>query len=154
MKTSSNRPEQKFRVWLCTLIETTGGYAQPIESNSTGLGIPDIHILSPIKKVPCWIECKCMDDIDNEIPFEPGQCNWLFEYAKSGGVSLVAVSCKDVVYIFSIKCVDRMTQKIRVMGNESRYIIKMTKRQLSSSPEPFIDQIESIIADANRRAPY
>ena len=154
MKTTSKRPEQSFRVWLCNLIEKTGGYAQPIESNSTGLGIPDIHILTPMKKRPVWVECKCMKDIDDEIPFEPGQANWLFEYATSGGVSLVAVLCNELVYVFAIKCVDRMTQKLRVLGNEPRYIIRMTKRQIASSPDSFVDQLEYITAAANCREPY
>jgi hypothetical protein len=73
------------RRWLKYLFKTTNILIQPIESGTTGLGIPDLFIRT--ERSECWVELKQTRNIKKgiRIDFRPGQLPWIMNYHKLGG---------------------------------------------------------------------
>jgi hypothetical protein len=73
--------ETKIRQYLKKLLkyEIDNGLIQfqPIESGSTGIGIPDIYFASDRKEG--WIELKILKKKGTSliVPYRPGQWNWI-----------------------------------------------------------------------------
>lgn len=136
--------EATYRAWYCKICRDINAYTQPIESNSTGAGIPDLYGITPWKHKPYWMEFKVMQCIDDAIPFEPGQLNWLYGHSQMGGISLVNILVGETIYIFSCRCVDRMTQQLKVGVAVRHSILKLSKRAIRDDMESVMEQIERL----------
>jgi hypothetical protein len=96
--------EGTFRGDLTRAIRANDCQAQPIESGTTGLGIPDLWVRTT--KVGAWVELK------NEhydlplpgiyaVPFRTGQYGWLRRHYELGGISVLGVKAPSGVYFFA-----------------------------------------------------
>lgn len=95
------RYESDFRGALGQAIRATQCIAQPIESGSTGLGIPDLFVRTT--KVSVWMELKNLRypaRFPFVVPFRPGQAAWLERHYKLGGISVLGIAAQDVKYFF------------------------------------------------------
>lgn len=136
--------ESAYRAWYRECCNKVNAFAQPIESNATGAGIADLYGVTP-RKAAYWMEFKVMSCIDDAIPFEPGQLNWLYLHAQLGGTSLVNILVDDTVYIFSCRCVDRMTQKLKDGPAVRGSVLKIRKKCLRDAMDDVLAQIENVI---------
>ena len=104
------RPEAVFRSALCKKLRDhyPDGIVQPIESEGTGLGIPDIYI--SVDGVSAWIECKAdLEGVwpcERKIDFRPLQYSWNRRNASGGGISTVAIKYSNAYLFIHIKDVD------------------------------------------------
>ena len=81
------RLEKDLRKWLFNKLKDYPIEFQPIESESTGIGIPDIYFSAELSG---WIELKCDATLYNSntnvcmirIPFRPGQISWINKHMK------------------------------------------------------------------------
>jgi len=93
--------ESNFRGALGQAIRATRNIAQPIESGSTGLGVPDIFVRT--SKVSAWIELKNYKyqiRYPLKVSFRPGQAAWLERYYKLGGISILGISTLEGNFFF------------------------------------------------------
>jgi hypothetical protein len=82
-------------------VNAQGCKAQPIESGTTGLGIPDWYVRTP--KVSAWAEFKNLRFPLNyplEVPFKPGQYTWLKRHWALGGTSLLIIGTIEGIYVW------------------------------------------------------
>ena len=95
------RRESDFRGALGQAIRATHNIAQPIESGTTGLGIPDMFIRT--SKTSAWLELKNLKyglQFPFVVPFRPGQAAWLERYYKLGGLSILGIAVYNTKYFF------------------------------------------------------
>lgn len=95
------RYESDFRGVLTKAIKSTRNIAQPIETGSTGLGVPDMFIRT--QKTSAWMELKNFKypvHFPVDIPFRPGQAAWLERHYGLGGISILGVSTLEGCYFF------------------------------------------------------
>ena len=93
--------ESNFRGALGQAIRATQNIAQPIESGTTGLGIPDMFIRT--SKVSVWAELKNEKyriSYPYHVPFRPGQASWLERHYRLGGISVLGISTPDGDFFF------------------------------------------------------
>jgi len=144
--TKSKRPEEILRSWFVSVFtERAGGYAQPIESRPTGLGISDLYAIMPGSKKPFWVEFKVCPDIDQAISFEPGQLNWMYKHHNAGGRSLVLIQVEELIYIVPITYIDRTTNHIRHPALDKKYILRIAKKHLVPGLEIFLEQLDKLL---------
>lgn len=101
--------EALFRRAMVVAIKNTHNIAQPIESGTTGLGVPDLFVRT--SKVSAWIELKNYQyplRYPFEISFRPGQAMWLERHYKLGGVSILGVSTVEGNYFFANESIKRI----------------------------------------------
>lgn len=95
------KSEAMLRGNLAKSLRLAGAQAQPIESGSTGLGIPDIFIRT--NKHGVWAELKNLKyplHYPFTVPFRPGQYSWLMQHTKRGGFSLLIIGTLEGVFFF------------------------------------------------------
>ena len=95
------RTEGMFRGDLTRAIRANNCQAQPIESGTTGLGIPDLWVRTT--KVGAWVELKnehYEPRIPYVVPFKPGQYAWLKHHYELGGTSVLGVKTPSGAYFF------------------------------------------------------
>lgn len=138
------RRESNFRGALGQAIRATHNIAQPIESGTTGLGIPDMFIRT--SRMSAWVELK------NEryairypyyVAFRPGQAAWLERYYKLGGISILGVATLYGNFFFVNENIRRVYESERQMHDLSSYMCggivgKDFVRWLDSLVEPTI----------------
>lgn len=148
------RRESNFRGALGQAIRATHNIAQPIESGTTGLGIPDMFIKTT--KVSAWAELK------NEkfplrfpyfVPFRPGQAAWLERHYQLGGISILGIATPDGNFFFVNENIRRVYESERQLHELSSYVCgvivgKDIVRWLDSLVEPIIS-IEPTILKLN-----
>lgn len=139
------KEEAAYRAWYVKRCYANGAHAQPIESNSTGTGIPDLYGMTAPGHMSYWMEFKIMSDIESTIPFEPGQLNWLYIHAQMGGHSFVNVLIGTMVYIFSCRCVDRMTGCIKDVGSIRGHILRVPKKHLTDDLPGIFERMERLM---------
>ena len=107
------KPEARFRANMVKALRNYGALAQPIESEGTGRGIPDLYIAHG--GVIAWIECK--DDstgiwpCDRKIAFRPLQYSWGKKNESEGGISIVAIHYLNGYLFTHIHDVDASTMR-------------------------------------------
>jgi len=106
------KSESYLRRAFTTAIRATGNMATPIESGTTGLGIPDMYVRTP--KTSVWIEFKnekfalCYP---YEVSFRPGQYLWLKKHMQLGGTSLLVVGSPEGIFVFKNECIRQVYDK-------------------------------------------
>jgi hypothetical protein len=87
--------ETLFRNRIIKHIRSTGSVVQAIESEATGVGIPDIFIRTA--KTDCWAECKVAEWKNGyiKLSWRPGQLMWLKNYEECGGRAMLFISFID-----------------------------------------------------------
>ena len=88
----ANMTEASIRRWLIKLLKPCAIKLQPIESGSTGIGIPDFYFRTA--KQGGWIELKVGKlNAKGEIKlrWQPGQLNWIREHAKLLGKTFLFI---------------------------------------------------------------
>lgn len=93
--------EGKLRAAFVQALRYNKILAQPIESGSTGLGIPDMFLRTGKHSV--WAEfknAKYAIQLPYTVPFRPGQYRWLKDYYSLGGLSLLVIGTPEGIYIF------------------------------------------------------
>ena len=99
--------ESSIRQWLIKLLKPYPIKLQPIESGSTGLGIPDLYFRAT--KQSGWIEFKIGKVNKNgeiKLRWEPGQLNWIKEHAELNGRTFLFVGVEpDFVLITQLNTV-------------------------------------------------
>lgn len=119
----ASRNEAEFSLILQKLLRETC-VVQPIESETVGVGIPDLWLYTRRTKVPkvyrhltAWLELKDMSDSKDplvaKISYEPGQLNKLNEYWQAGCITITIIRHRDVVFLVPTPAVDRNTQIIK-----------------------------------------
>ena len=115
--------ESNFRGALGQAIRATHNIAQPIESGTTGLGIPDMFIRTT--KTDAWIELKNIKYTMNwpfHVPFRPGQAAWLEKYYNLGGISILGLSTPTGNFFFVNANIRRVYESERQMHDLSGYV--------------------------------
>ena len=98
------RSESELRQGLTKGLRAHHVIATPIESGTTGLGIPDLYIRTT--KVSAWAELKHIRQpftYPFVVPFRPGQHAWLTQHHRLGGVSLLIMSTPTDIFVFKNK---------------------------------------------------
>ncbi len=108
------------KIFSSMIIASAKGfvYVLPIESRTTGLGIPDLFMnLVDYDPFPVWCELKDMGDIPTvigaKIDFEPGQYNRLLELYRAGSLAFVQIYNKGSAMCIPLDLIDRETQRIK-----------------------------------------
>jgi len=103
------KSESLFRAALVKTCRTAGAHVQPIESESTGDGIPDVYLSYAGRSA--WIELKIGEVRAHavQIAFRPGQRAWLQEERKAGRIALLGiyVPADDCSYFLHTKLEER-----------------------------------------------
>ena len=87
--------EASIRRWLIKLLKNQPIKLQPIESGSTGLGIPDLYFRAA--KQGGWVEFKVarMNEAGEiKLRWEPGQLNWIKEHAELNGKTFLFIGIR------------------------------------------------------------
>lgn len=91
-RSDSMRSEADVRGVLTRALRANGALAQPIESGTTGLGIPDLFVRTT--RVSAWVELKYAryePSSTYEVTFREGQYGWLKRYYELGGTSVLGI---------------------------------------------------------------
>lgn len=95
------RSEADVRGALTRALRANNAQAQPIESGSTGLGIPDLFVRTV--EVSAWIELKFEryePGIPYTVPYRPGQFGWLTQHYKLGGTAILGIWTPSGLHCF------------------------------------------------------
>jgi hypothetical protein len=100
---SKYRTESRFRNVWSQILRNEEFEIQPIESGSTGNGVPDAYFSSYKYNMKGWIELKNMDELKdmNRIDFRPGQLSWLKRFYKAGSMCVLGVAFNQGVVYFA-----------------------------------------------------
>lgn len=93
--------EAELRSTMVKGFRAAGYMATPIESGSTGLGIPDLFVRLPF--CGFWAELKNLRypvRLPLEVPFRPGQYSWLARHHALGGTSMLVMGTPGMNYVF------------------------------------------------------
>lgn len=115
--------EAAFAKALCKRLRNLSWFVQRIESGSTGRGIPDLYVVSPLG-IAYWLELKRVkkEFFKNgyvEVPWRPGQQLWLKTVSstyKQPAFTLVA--CDDCYVLISHDVRRKIWEKGRVRRGE------------------------------------
>jgi len=86
------RSEGDLRGHFCKALRANDVQVQPIESGTTGLGIPDVFIRTT--KASAWVELKhehYEPRLPYKVPFRTGQYGWLKHHYTLGGISVLGL---------------------------------------------------------------
>ena len=96
------RSEADVRGHLVKALRANNVQAQPIESGTTGLGIPDMFVRTTCKDL--WVELKFEryePRLPYTVPFRPGQYGWLRRHYELGGLSVLGVWMPSGMYLWA-----------------------------------------------------
>ena len=93
--------ESNFRAALVVAIKASRCIAQPVETGTTGLGVPDLFVRTT--KTSAWIELKNYRypiKYPFVVSFRPGQAMWLERHYQLGGLSVLGISTLEGNFFF------------------------------------------------------
>ena len=120
----AKRPETRFRAQLSVALRGCGAKSQPIESEGTGEGIPDLYVVHV--GMAMWIECKHIAadwPCQRKVPFRKFQYPWLMENDRKGGFSFIAVRYLNGYLFQNVSTLDSVT--MRPSPTASLFLSKM-----------------------------